>query len=154
MKKIKVFLFAALILASVFMMAACAEKVPITAGDFKKKAGESGYEVFDVTAQYEDFPHVLLSVSFEKDDIYMQFFEIEDAESAVGMFNTNKATVISYKSGTSSTSELNLSNYNKYTQKSGAKYHVVERVGATFVYAECGKGNSKIIDDFLKDIGY
>ena len=151
---VSVLLIIAIVISSILSLTACASKEPVTANDFQKKAEELGYTVYDVTEQYTGEAHILKSLAFEKDDIYMQFFEIDNIDNAKGVFNTNKINVESIKNGVATISEVNIGSYSKYTQKIGDKYNIVERVGTTFVYAESNKANAKILDDFLKDIGY
>ena len=148
-------LIAAIFLLCIVIMTACGSKEAVSAETFKQKAEELNYTVVDLTDQFEDYPHVLKCYVFANDeDIHVEFYEVENADKATGMFNTNRATIESYKGTVSSNSEVNLNSYSKYTLKTDEMYYVAERVGATMIYAECAKANAKILDDFINALGY
>jgi len=146
------------ILVCVILLASCGgPKTAISAEEFKEKAEQAGLTVMDTTIidLTEDGWFDIESSCIAKGNNYrIEFSVFSTEQQAAAFYNEYKIYIESMKGSSSSYSDVNLSNYNKYTQTSAGIYSVVSRIDNTVVYASASADYKLEINDFLKDIGY
>ena len=149
-KKVIVMTLATALLLSI---TACKNKEPIPASAYKEKVQEMGYQVVDITEQYSQ-PFILQVYGNELDGLHMEFFQTDTLDNSVGIFNTNKQIIETYKGSSSVESSVSLGHYKKYTLKTSDKYYVIVQLEKTFIYSYANKTDSAKLDDIIKVLGY
>ena len=142
------------ILVCVISLASCGgPKTAISAATFKEKAEQAGFTVIDVTDQFTqgdiESAHVAMADGYQ-----IEFYIVPTEQQAITAYEQNKANIESMKDSSSSYTDVNLSNYNKYTQTSAGRYGAVSRIDNTFIYVNADESYKSEISDFLKEIGY
>ncbi len=134
-------------------LTACGKKEALTASSFKAKMETKGYEVVDISSDYEEGTIVSALIA-TKDDYQIEFYLVNDEEQAIRAFNQNKTGFEELKTSGSMETEVSLSNHAKYTLTTGGKYMVISRIGTTFVYVNVEDGNKSEVSGVLKDLNY
>ena len=154
MKK-KGLLFGALFLAFIFLFTGCSKKTAITSSDFKSKAEAEGYTVTDVISQYSSYEYVKEAyVASSSDGYQIEFYVLSDKDMAKSMFETNKAIIENANGNNKMKTEVNLSNYNKYSISTSTTYGYLCRIDNTLVYVNTNKDYKDKVKDFIKKIKY
>ena len=127
----------------------------VTADFFEEKARSLGYTTEDVTDQYtqEDF-NVIKGIAINGDCFYVTFFETDGNDSAELAFNTVKKEKKYLISDATEKSSVSIGTFQKYTLTSQGLYFLAERVGTTFISANCHDGESQKVTELLDAIGY
>jgi len=149
MKKTTVFL----VLVICLTLAGCSGRTAIGADAFSETMESLGYEILDITDNYDEegVSSVLLAI---KDDYQIEFFELASTELAVSSYNYNVDIVESYNSLTSAHTSATVSNYSFYTLSTAEDYYVVSRVDNTFIYAHVPSAHKDEAGAAIKELGY
>lgn len=135
-------------------------KIPATSDEVWSIIEQQGYEPEDATQLYHDSDvswklSLLKCIRFEKDDIFFEFFEFNNRDSAVDIWGqAYQKITIKYNAWAKIETENYVANYRIYTLDSRGKYNVAIRVGNTAVYAYCDSENKNEIDRILDAIDY
>lgn len=149
-----------IVLAIVFFNFFAVPKTPATLEQVKSVMTAQGYEPQDISDFYYDkdvdFKRVLNKcIAIEKDDLHFEFFEFNNDNSAIELFQ-QAYQKISYKYNAAHSIEIEtqIANYTIYTLDSLGKYNVAIYVGNTAVYAYCDSENKVEIQKILDAIDY
>lgn len=156
MKKAKRILMVVCSLLLVFVLTGCGNKTPLTAEQFKSKMEGNSYTVTDVSSILkESTDAVSVFTATSKDsNIIVEFLVFDKEDDATKFYNELKEQLEKEKGSSSSNTEVNLGNYNKYTQNSNDAYGIVERVEKTVILIETKEENKKDADSLLDSLGY
>jgi len=149
----KLFKLCAAILAvvTVLSLAGCSARNPITADDFKKQSEAAGFKVTDSSAQNTSVSKYLSAVKAETGTEVVYILCATDA-AATEMYNSVKTSISTGTTGT--TTNLDSSSYNKYTQINGELTYTLTRMGSTLVYGKTTLVHKNQVDDLFKAIKY
>ena len=152
MKKITAAMLA--LLFCVILLVSCGgPKTAISVETFDAKADEAGFTVVDATEQFDESDVVSVHIAMGT-GYHIEFYVVPTEQQAIAAYNQNKAIFEAAKGSTSSHSDVNLSNYSKYTQTSAGTHSVISRIDNTFIYVNADESYKSEINDFLKEIGY
>ena len=149
MKKLMMVLLLLLLVGVV----ACGKKVALTADEFKSKMETKGYEVLDITDQYDEGTIEAALIAM-KDDYQIEFYVVNNDEQAIRAYNQNKDYFEELKVSGSIETETSVTKNAKYTLTSAGRYMVVARVDNTFLYADVDSTHKSEVSDDIKDLGY
>lgn len=151
-KKITVF---AVLLCTIIVVTGCSKKV-ITAESFKNTMDSKGYNVVDVTDQFASQGTMKKGyVALQKESKYqVEFFELKTEVAAESMFDTNKKRFEDTKTKVSIETNVNGSNYSKYTLSTEDKFKVVTRVENTLLYLDVDKEYKDEVGKIIEQLGY
>lgn len=130
------------------------DKEAIDGDDFAEFMEDEGFDVEDITSQYDDFDGVEEVIIAYNDDYQIEFYVVETVDQAKNAYSQNKETFEEEKSSSSSHVEVSLANYSKFTQKSDGTFSVISRIENTFIYLETDDKYEDEIKDYLKELGY
>ena len=136
------------------LLSGCQPVEPITASEFREIVEDLGYTVTDITDQYTQHNHVLKSLVFQEDDLFVQFLEVDTRENAVGMFNTNRSFVETQQGNMNSSSSINTAQHALYRLRTSTTYYIVRRIDTTVVYAHSSSANANRLDEIIRALGY
>lgn len=154
MKK-KGLLFSALLLAFIVLFTGCSKKKAITGDTFKSKAEANGYTVTDVHEQYASYGYIKEAyVASSNDGYQIEFYVLNDSDYAKSMFETNKAIIENANGNNKMKTEVNLSNYSKYSVTTSTTYGYLSRIDNTLIYVNTSKDNKSNVSKFIKQIKY
>jgi roadblock/LC7 domain-containing protein len=142
------------IIAAILIFSGCStNKTPLTSDGFKEKMEEAGFEIYDITDQYEEG---LLDAAFVtmKEDYKLEFYVLNTSDDAKAMYNANKSDFEDLRSGNSAYNSVNLGNHASYKLTTEDGYYVVSRIDNTLVFVKTDKKNKDAINKVLKDLGY
>ncbi len=142
-------------LLMVFVLTGCKNKTAITTSDFKTKAEGLGYTTADVLDKFSTFEYVKeATVAQSADGFQVEFYVLDNESNATGMFNTNKTSFESSKSGVSSESSVNMANYSTYTLTSNGYYMHLCRVDNTLLYVKVKESKKDAAKKLIDDLDY
>ena len=144
-----------LLILTSFFLTGCMSKEVINADTFKKVLEENNYEVNDTTESYQmqtTFKKVLIAIK-EPEYIQIDFYEFEEEETAIQIYE-NQKMIIEGSAVSSSHTNVEAINYDKYEQTSDGQYGVVVRVENTVVYALVHKDYKEEVQSVLEKLGY
>lgn len=155
MKRVRNLLLAIVVLITTIMLTGCGKKA-ISANDFKTKMKSKEYTVVEVTDQFASYSYIeKVYIAQDKTKSYqIEFYKLSDESYAKSFYNTNKQIFENAKSSSSAHTEVNLSNYSKYTQESNNKYSVISRIENTAVYLNVDSKYKDDVKAILKELGY
>lgn len=156
MKKFLIAIVLIILVAGVAFFNLTKEKTPISAEDFKSSMESKGFVVQDVTSQFSMYDYVKQAyVALNPDSSYqIEFYQISDNTYATSFYNTNKSIFESNKESTAAETDINISNYSKYTLSSGGKYQVVSRIDNTAIYLDVSDTYRDDVKEILNEFGY
>ena len=117
---------------------------------------EQGFAKEDVkytmeeTVDYEKFKNIF---KFSNSVYEFDYFELEDKDYAIKLYEQNKEILEKYKGDTSS-EEKTKDDYSKYILEKDDNYHVLIRKGKTFLYGVVKTSNKSDFNDVLNSINY
>ena len=150
MKKFLSIIFLVLVL---FMVSGCGNKKVITTREFKNITEQNGLSVLDAIDQFDSDVIKEATLAYN-DDYKLEFYVLDSSDSAISMFNYNKNSFESKKSGVSSYLSTDLANYNIYMLQSGGYYMYLSRVDNTLLYVSVEDTFKESVKDIVKDLGY
>lgn len=155
MKALKIVLAIMIVSMGLTVSSSCdmlKDKEVITGDDFTEFMEDEGFEVEDLTSEYEDEDGVEAVIIAYNDDYQIEFCVVESVSQAKNAYSQNKDDFEEQSS--SSNVEVNVANYSKYSQKGGGTFSVVSRVENTFIYLVVDDKYQDDIEDYLKELGY
>ena len=102
------------------------------------------------TSDYEKFKNIF---KFSNSIYEFDYFELEDKDYAIKLYNQNKDVLEKYKEDTSS-NERNDEDYSRYTLEKDDNYYVLVRKGKTLIYGVVTLNNKSDFNDVLSSINY
>lgn len=149
----KLFLAIFLVIATLLLTACGDMKPALDNTSFKTTIETKDFIVEDVSIQKlnenKNIEHAFIAV--EPDNKYsIEFYDFKSEIHASG-FYTQKVTEFGSRGVTT---ELNVSNFSKYTQTTKEEYGVVSRIGNTVLYLNAPVEYKDAINTLLKEIGY
>ena len=154
MKKKGLFL-SALLFTFILLFTGCGKKKAITSSDFKSKAEAEGYTVVDVVNQFSATGYVKEAYVARSNEGYqIEFYVLTDNDMAKSMFETNKGIIENINGNNKMKTEVNLSNYNKYSITTSSNYGYLCRIDNTLVYVNTSKDYKDKVKSFIKKIKY
>lgn len=157
MNKFKGFLLLAFIsFATLLTLTGCGKKDALVADDFKSKMESLGYVVQDATDQFSSDSGVeKVYIALNSDASHqIEFYVVETESQAISAYSTNKSNFENLKSSSAVNTEVNLSNYSKYTLSSNDKFMVISRIDNTFIYVNSDDTYKNNIKKALDNLGY
>ena len=149
-------LFVIVIFSIVIALNLTGSKEVATAEQVWDAIAQEGYLPVDATYLYEeDMSSLIQCIAFEKDDVYFNFYILEDSNCARGIYSEIHSHLYQkYHVPYRVEHHSKQANYRIYTIASKGRYSVDVRVGNTVVYAYCDDGNEEGIVNVMKEIGY
>ncbi len=151
MKKIFKLCAAVLAAVTVFSLAGCSARTPITADDFKKQAEAAGFTVTDGSTSNTSVDKYVSAVKAESGTELVFILFKTDAEASE-MYSSIKSSIASGTNGTAK--NIDSSTYNKYTLLNGELSHTLARMNTTIIYGKTTSAHQNQVDDFFKTIKY
>lgn len=154
MKRNKIIMVLALFFAFLTLTACGGNNTALTATQFKEKmAAKSGFQVVDVTKQYEgqDVKQAYIATN---GTWQIEFYEQNSEKSAKTSFDINKSNFEKIKNSTAVTTEKIVGNVSRYTQVSSGKFSVISRIDNTFIYLNVDERYKNEAQEILRDLGY
>ncbi len=146
-----------MVLALLLALAGCSmppsSKTVLSADEFAEKMEAEGFEVADVTDQFEAGSVETVLIAFN-DDYQLEFYVLESDARASEAFAGNKEYFESISSNSNAEVENAIGNYEYYSRTTSDGYYVVSRVDNTFLYIEEEADEKDAIVEYLKLLGY
>lgn len=150
--KRKIILFG-IILVFLFTLVGCGNKKAITTREFKNITEQSGFSTVDAKDQFEgeSIKEATLAIN---NDYKIEFYVLDNSESARGMFQHNKEIFENRKSGVSKYVSTDLGNSSTYMLQSGGYYMYLSRVDNTLLYVNVLDQYKDSVKEVVNDLGY
>lgn len=130
-------------------------KTPATCQQVTTVLSDLGYEPIDTTSLYiEDDSNLQKSVTIDNKKIRFDFFEFDNDNSAINVYNHACSQMHTYQSGDMIERDEGYNNYSMYSLKSKGVYYITIRVGNTALYAYCDEEYKSELDTILLSIDY
>ena len=154
--KKRIFLGIVLSFIVLFTLTGCFKKTPITAEEFISKAEAYGLKAEDKTEQYaaEEKRIVKYVMASNEKGWNVEFFELATVDDCRSLYDSGQQEMEEAKAAVSSSSTVNGSNNQKYSQTSNGYFYVISRIDKTLVYIETKAANKDDVKAFLKTINY
>ncbi len=131
------------------------EKTPVDSQRVYEEIINLGYEPIDTTSLYiEDDSNLQKSVTIDNKKIRFDFFEFDNDNSAINVYNHACSQMHTYQSGDMIERDEGYNNYSMYSLKSKGVYYITIRVGNTALYAYCDEEYKSELDTILLSIDY
>lgn len=131
------------------------EKTPVDSQRVYEEIINLGYEPIDTTSLYiEDDSNLQKSVTIDNEKIRFDFFEFDNDNSAINVYNHACSQMHTYQSGDMIERDEGYNNYSRYSLKSKGVYYITIRVGNTALYAYCDEDYMGELGKILSEIGY
>jgi hypothetical protein len=152
MKKILLFIVGIFML---FTLTGCS-KTSMTTDQVKSLASGKGYNAVDVISQYAEATQVKEATVIQGDNgnFQFEFYVLDTADSAVGMFNTNVVRFDQFDSGTKAKATVNGKNYATYSLTTSDKHRYLSRVDNTLLYVDVDVKYKDEVKTFVEELGY
>ncbi len=138
-----------LIVFGIFLLSGCTK---INESKFESVLKEKGYEVTDVTGDY-NFKKVLRAE--KEDDVYIDFYVMDDEDSARDAFDSTRNAIESERKGKlSGYVSLSFKHYQRYSLRTKEKFTYMCRIDDTVVYTQVKPEYRKEVKSIIKDLGY
>jgi ABC-type Fe3+-hydroxamate transport system substrate-binding protein len=152
MKKILLFIVSVFML---FTLTGCSKTV-ISTDQVKSIAGNNGYTATDIISQYVEAPQIKEATVFINDanGYQVEFYVLENIDSAIGMYNTNVSKFDQYDVGTKAKATVNGKNYSTYSLTTTDRHRYLSRVDNTLLYADVDVKYKDAVKEFIEKLGY
>lgn len=132
------------------------EKESLTTDSFISIMTNKSYSTVDALSQFSEYDYIKeVTLALNPDSSYqIEFYVLEDSSYASQFYNNNKSIFESRKDNMSVETNVNMSNYSKYTLTSAGKYHVVSRINNTVLYLSVDESYKNTINNLLEELGY
>ena len=146
----KKFLMGCLVLTMAFLLTGCGKKSAIDTSKFRSITEANGFSVINDYDSYSSYSSINETFLASKDNCDIQFFVLDNVNSAKSMFDINKNKFENSKTGLSTEVSTSLNNYDTYLVQTNGYYKYLSRVDNTLVYVnvlmECKDSVKNIID--------
>lgn len=154
MKK-RILLFSFACLSILLLLTGCGDKKAIDTKKFKDTAIKYNYDLVDVTDQYSMYNNIKeATIMGNINDWQIEFYVLNSASDAIGMFNTNKEIFESYKGSNSLEYYTNMTNNNTYSLQSNGMYMYLCRVDNTLLYINVSEHYRDLVKSIADELGY
>lgn len=139
-------LIIAIIIVTIVVSISTKGKDPISSENFKTIMEENGYIVQDAIEQFANYDYIKsVYIAADKDLNYqIEFYVIEDDESAIQFFNNNKSIFEDSKGEVITETSADVKNCSRYTLNTNNLYKFISRINNTVVYINA---NDKYMND-------
>ena len=138
------------------LVTACSiSKSEISKEKYTKIAEKNKLIVVDVLDQFagnEEMESATVAASPENWQV--EFYVLDSKEAAKKMYNKNKEEFEAISNVKKIETNMNGTNYEKYTQETEGLYMVLTRVDNTLLYVKAPDNAKEPINSFIKELGY
>jgi len=145
---------AGILILMILLCTSCAtSKTPVTSEAFKEIMEDEGYDIYEITDQYEEGQFDSAQIAM-KDDYKVEFYVLPTDDAAISMYNINKSDFENLKGSNSANKYVEVGNYGFYELTTGDGYYALSRVDNTLVFIKTDKENKDEMKKVLKNLGY
>jgi len=151
------FVIVIVIILMIMTLTACSPKVALSADDFDSIMTAAGYGAMDGEFLLTDDSRNTGLLSYFIADclsFHVEYFAFDSEMTARQNFNSFRNSFEDGRGRTSSTSEVNVSNYNKFTITTDGQFSVVTRVENTLVVVSASSEYKAEVNAVLDLLGY
>ena len=152
--KIKNLVLCSLVFCMIFCLTACGGKKAITTSEFTSICEGENLIVQDVTDQYAEFDYIKEGTAAVDDSYQIEFYVLEDEDSAKGMFASNKKEFEAMKNNTASEKSISTNHSDVYSLSTSGMYKYLSRVDNTLLYADNMKNSKDDVKKLVDKLGY
>lgn len=128
---------------------------PLSAEEFTLRMEAEGFEVRDISYQFEDSERVELVLAVSSDYFSLEFAIFYTNRYALMAYSGNRDALERASRHTSSShSHISMPNFNRYAITFAGSYIVVSRIENTFIYVETSRENRSDMNRILRMLGY
>lgn len=131
-------------------------KDPITSAKFESTMEKMDFVIYDAGQQYEEYDYIeeaIIAVE-EDEDFQIEFYVLEDDDSAVSFYNNNVKIFKNSASSVKASSTVNFKNGATFKLTSNGKYKMITRVENTVVYVDVDSEYKDDVEEIIKKLGY
>ena len=147
-----------LLFVIVCMLSLCAcsfSKDPISSEDFISYFEGKGYQVEDITSQFDsEMVDSDVIVMNTENDYQIEFYDLTSDVYAKNLFANNKNDINAEIQGNTLTNSAEIGNASKYSKNNDSVYGIISRIADTVIYSDGSVDNIEIVKTELKDLGY
>ena len=153
-KKVRFLLLA--ITLGLLLTACSMNKKPITPEKFVSTLEGEKFEVVDAISQFEGYDYISnVYVAMDSTSNYqIEYFNFDSIDTAKKYYKQNKEIFEESKDGKYLTTNLDLTNSNKFEMSSDKEYKLVLRIDNIMIYVNTKKEYKSDIDKIIKKLGY
>ena len=143
------------ILTSIFMITGCGSKTALEPNDFVDLVEQKDYQTTNVIDQFSDYSQIKSAfIAQNKKMTYqIEYYELDTEENAKTFYTGNK-DIFKGLSNKKSNTEVDLKNYQKYTQSTDNTYSLISRIDNTIIYVNAKIEYKDEINKIIKTLGY
>lgn len=153
MKRVK---YIILLILLIFISGCSTEKKAIDYSKFNEIMTKEDYMIINVKDQFSDYDYIegaYIAID-PNSNFQIEFYELSNAEYGLDFYNINKEVFQATESSSSTYTNVDTTNYNKYTLVNNESYKVISRIDNTIIYVDTFKKYSSNIKSILKKLGY
>lgn len=147
-----------ILIIMLFTLSACntkEERKPISSDSFKLVAEDDDYTVKDVTDTLKNKKGIKEAiVASVKTDYQIEYYVLDDNETAQKMYARNKNRFENVKSSLDKAEVTETDNYSEYKVTSRNRYMLVCKIDNTLIYASVEKKYKDNVTNLIKRLGY
>jgi hypothetical protein len=150
----KKFILCLMLMVSAFLVfSACGNKTAATPQEFQSAMEQLGYQVVDISDQYEDGYTAYLAIN--ADSTYqIEFYQLPSVDLAAQAYSVNRDDFESLTGDSSTYVETSGTNSAKYALTSNDTYYYVSYINDTLVYVTASDSYKDEINAAIDTIGY
>ena len=157
MKKSKVLIVFAICVAIALMFTGCGDKTAITSDTFKNIMIDMGYQIGDISNQYEDADHVLeVYVAVDSTESYqIEFYKFADETAAKTVFNGNKEQFEElYGENGGVRTSVSVGNHGEFRLLIDGEYILMSQITDTLVFSKTTSDYKDAVNEAVDTLGY
>ena len=147
-----------ILIIMLFTLSACntkKERKPISSDSFKLVAEDDDYTVKDVTDTLKNKKGIKEAiVASVKTDYQIEYYVLDDNETAQKMYARNKNRFENIKSSLDKAEVTETDNYSEYKVTSRNRYMLVCKIDNTLIYTSVEKKYKDNVTNLIKRLGY
>lgn len=151
----KKILILSLLIISLFTLTGCGKKTPLNSTDFVDLMEQNEYKTTNVNDQFSEYPQIKNAFIAQNSGMTYQieYYELDTEENAKSFYNGNRDRFKNMEK-ISSYKNIDLGNYQKYTQKTDDVYSLIARIDNTIIYANVKIEYKDEVKDIVEKLGY
>ena len=143
----KKILILSLLIISLFTLTGCGKKTPLNSTDFVDLMEQNEYKTTNVNDQFSEYPQMKNAFIAQNSGMTYQieYYELDTEENAKSFYSGNRDRFKNMEK-ISSYKNIDLGNYQKYTQKTDDVYSLIARIDNKIGYTDgimCGVNEEK-----------
>ena len=142
-------------LFSVFLVTGCGTKTALEPNDFVDLIEQNGFKTTNVKEQFSAYSQI--QNAFVAQDTGMryqlEYYQLDTEENAKKFFDGNK-DIFEKMKNIKSHGEVNLGNYQQFTQDTDTAYSLLSRIDNTVIYANVKIEYKDEVKKIIKKLGY